>query len=171
MKWFIILLLLIGTAQAQNYTVGVERDFGFWSVRPPTTYINHTLSIQVNDTITWINDGNSRLFLSGTKWNTSLASDYQYTKTFNKSGTYKIRMTSNPSINETGDKLIYSNAKYQTIIVGKQEQIINIEPTRTPRPPREPEYEETFVMPTQTPVPVVEHPFTLIEFIKLIIGI
>jgi len=81
MKWFIILLLLIGTAKHRTNRGGRKETSGSGLCDRPQPYINHTLSIQVNDTITWINDGNSRLFLSGTKWNTSLAPWLRYTKT------------------------------------------------------------------------------------------
>lgn len=129
----ISLLMISGTANTNTsntisvtYHSDVDQDYGFhrvidYTTHKPSPYVNNTLTINVGDTVVWINDatpdepltimskeglwGNKSAYL---RWN------YQrFSYTFNQSGTYQVYIKEYP---REQHQIIVVNSPVVTII-------------------------------------------------------
>jgi plastocyanin len=110
-----------------TYNSDVDQDYGFYRVidyttHKPAQYVNNTLTINVGDTVVWINDANpdwpltiiSKEGLWGNR-SAYLRWNYQrFSYTFNQSGTYQVYIKEFP------------REQHQIIVVNPIEPIVTI---------------------------------------------
>ena len=101
-----------GTDVAPNtYISFIDSETGFYKVRSTTTnnmpsYLNHILTINQGDIVSWINDDEKRITLISEQglWNDeAYLKRYksQFNYTFNRSGKYVFRMKENSIFHQT----------------------------------------------------------------------
>lgn len=120
----------MSNATSVTYHSDVDQDYGFrrvidYTTHKPSPYVNNTLTINVGDTVVWINDatpdepltimskeglwGNRSAYL---RWN------YQkFSYTFNESGTYEVYIKEHP------------REQHQIIIVNSIEPVVTVSST------------------------------------------
>lgn len=131
---FATVILLIPFANAESnvtsitYRSSVDQDYGFYRVidvttHKQTTYVNNTLTVNVGDTVEWINDatpdepltiiskeglwGNRSAYL---RWNFQ-----RFSYTFNESGTYEVYIREYPR--EQHQIIIVSPTEMPVVVV------------------------------------------------------
>jgi len=109
---FLIVMVDAGTDVAPNtYISFIDSETGFYKVRSTTTnnmpsYLNHILTINQGDIVSWINDDEKRITLISEQglWNDeAYLKRYksQFNYTFNRSGKYVFRMKENSIFHQT----------------------------------------------------------------------
>jgi len=157
------LLIMFLSAGAISYRTYVDTDYGFYKVSilnsssnisTPIDFSNKTLTINVGDTVEWINyaDPDEKITLIDNEGDHLLRWNYQkYSRTFQNSGTYTVNIKEYPRL--ITQTVIVQSVNVVPMVTATQIPIQTIQPITIPIPATTIEPEQTTPLTTETSKP------------------